>query len=447
MADDPDKDQNDEFRDMLREFLSGNSSIDPSQLADAAGLPNDPASIAQLLGQLQNAIRSNGDGINWDLALEQARTLAGADARSTEPAERAALEQAFHVAALWLDDVTSVAELTTQPQLIGRVEWARQTMPLWTQLAEPVALSISDALTQVLREQAPEEMQGMLANAGQIMRSIGGALFAMQLGQVVGQLAKEVVSGGDIGIPLLEDGHAALLPQNVAEFGDGLDIPDDQIQLYLAVRELAHARLFRHAKWLRLQLITSITEFAKGITIDTERLEELAESFDPSNPEELREAMVSGALIPPKSEAQQAALARLETVLALVEGWVDVVTAEATKLLPKADAIAETVRRRRASGGPAESAFATLVGLELRPRRLREAAAMWKAVSEAVGADGRDRLWSHPDLMPTGADLDDPSALVARLTAAASGEEPEYDAVDQALEDLLRGDTERPTEE
>jgi len=447
MADDPNKDQDDEFRDMLREFLSGNSSIDPSQLAGAAGLPNDPASIAQLLGQLQNAIRSNGDGINWDLALEQARTLAGADARETEPAERAALEQAFHVAALWLDGVTSVAELTTQPQLIGRAEWARQTMPIWTQLAEPVALSISDALTRVLKEQAPEEMQGMLANAGQIMRSIGGALFAMQLGQVVGQLAKEVVSGGDIGIPLLEDGHAALLPQNVAEFGEGLDIPDDQVQLYLAVRELAHARLFRHAKWLRLQLITSITEFAKGISIDTERLEELAESFDPSNPEELREAMVSGALIPPKSEAQQAALARLETVLALVEGWVDVVTAEATKLLPKADAIAETVRRRRASGGPAESAFATLVGLELRPRRLREAAAMWKAVSEAAGAEGRDRLWSHPDLMPTGADLDDPSALVARLTAEASGEEPEYDAVDQALEDLLRGDTERPKEE
>jgi putative hydrolase len=447
MADDPNKDQDDEFRDMLREFLSGNSSIDPSQLAGAAGLPNDPASIAQLLGQLQNAIRSNGDGINWDLALEQARTLAGADARPTTPDERSALEQAFHIAALWLDNVTSVAELTTQPQLIGRVEWARQTMPLWTQLAEPVALSISDALTTVLKEQAPEEMQGMLANASQIMRSIGGALFAMQLGQVVGQLAKEVVSGGDIGIPLLEDGHAALLPQNVAEFGEGLDIPDDQVQLYLAVRELAHARLFRHAKWLRLQLITSITEFAKGITIDTERLEELAESFDPSNPEELREAMVSGALIPPKSEVQQAALGRLETVLALVEGWVDVVTAEATTLLPKADAIAETVRRRRASGGPAESAFATLVGLELRPRRLREAAAMWKAVSEAAGADGRDRLWSHPDLMPTGADLDDPSALVARLTAEASGQEPEYDAVDQALEDLLRGDTERPKEE
>ncbi|KQR52599.1 hypothetical protein ASF88_13885 [Leifsonia sp. Leaf336] len=447
MADDPNKEPDDEFRDMLREFLSGDSSIDPSQLAGAAGLPNDPAAIQQLLGQLQNALMNPGGGINWDLASQQARTLAGEGAHAVTPAERSTLDQAFNVAALWLDQATTVAGLSTPPELIGRAEWARQTMPLWTQLAEPVALSISDALTRVLTEQAPEEMQGMIQNAGQVMRSVGGALFAMQLGQVVGQLSKEVVSGGDIGIPLLADGAAALIPQNVAEFGDGLDIPLDQVQLYLAVRELAHARLFRYAKWLRLQLITQITAFARGITIDTDRLESLAESFDPANPEELREAMVSGALIPPKTEEQQEALGRLETVLALVEGWVDVVTAGATGLLPKADAIAETVRRRRAAGGPAESAFASLVGLELRPRRLRDAAAMWQAVTDAVGQEARDHLWSHPDLLPQAADLDDPSALVARLTAAASGQEPERDEFDQALEDLLRGDGERPTED
>ncbi|RDV46879.1 hypothetical protein DOE76_02285 [Leifsonia sp. ku-ls] len=443
---DPDRDD-DELRDMLNQFLSGNgASIDPSRLAGAAGLPSDPASIQALLGQLQNALMNPGGGINWSIAEQQARQLAADGAHTVTPAERASLDQAFHVASLWLDEATGVAGLSATPELIGRAEWARQTMPLWTQLAEPVALSISDALTQVLAEQAPEEMQAMLQNAGQVMRSIGGALFAMQLGQVVGQLSKEVVSGGDIGIPLLPDGTAALIPQNVAEFGDGLDIPDDQVQLYLAVRELAHARLFRHAKWLRLQLITQITAFAKGIRIDTDALESLAENFDPSNPEELRDAMVSGRLIPPRTEEQQEALARLETVLALVEGWVDVVTANATRLLPRADAIAETVRRRRASGGPAESAFATLVGLELRPRRLRDAAAMWRAVTDAVGMDARDALWSHPDLLPQSSDLDDPSALVARLTAAATGQPPEQDALDQAIEDLLREDGDRPTE-
>jgi putative hydrolase len=295
----------------------------------------------------------------------------------------------------------------------------------------------------VLHEQAPEEMEGMLDDASKLMRNVGGTLFAMQLGQVVGQLSTEVVSGGDIGIPLLDDQQAALLPQNVLAFGADLDIPVDQVQLYLAVRELAHARLFRHARWLRLQLLSSITEFARGIHIDTSRLEQLAEEFDPANPEELREAMTSGALIPPKSEDQLVALARLETMLALVEGWVDVVTAEATTRLPKSDAIAETVKRRRASGGPAESAFSTLVGLELRPRRLREAAAMWRAVTDAVGAEKRDALWAQPDLIPTGEDIDDSSALITRITSGSA----EPDDIDQAIEDLLNDDSDdRPRE-
>jgi len=443
MTDDSQREPEDEFRDMLRQFLSGGSEIDPSQLAGAAGLPNDPAFVARLMGQLQNAVNRSGDGIDWSIATEQAVGVGSGTAVSPTPAETAALEQAFHVAALWLDDVTYVAELTVTPRLITRAEWARLTMPVWSQLAEPVANSIADSLTGVLTDQAPEEMRSMLAGASQVMRSVGGTLFAMQLGQVVGQLSTEVVSGGDVGIPLLDDQQAALVPQNVAAFGEGLDIEADQVQLYLAVRELAHARLFRHARWLRLHLISSIREFAHGISIDTSRLEELAVDFDPANPAELQEAMKSGALIPPKTDEQLAALGRLETTLALIEGWVDVVTAQATARLPKSAAIAETVRRRRAAGGPAESAFSTLVGLELRPRRLREAATLWQAVSDAVGPERRDDLWSHPDIVPTSADIDDPQGLVARLTST----EPTFDDVDQAIRDLLDDTTDdRPRE-
>ncbi|AMM20308.1 hypothetical protein AX769_09210 [Frondihabitans sp. PAMC 28766] len=443
MSEDAQPGSEDEFRDMLRQFLSGDSEIDPSKLVGAAGLPNDPAFVARLMSQLQSAVNRSGDGIDWSLASDQATAIGNSSAVVTPPAEVSALEQAFHVAALWLDEVTYVAELTVEPRLMTRAEWARASMPVWSQLAEPVADSIADSLTRVLSEQAPEEMRDMLASASQVMRNVGGALFAMQLGQVVGQLSTEVVSGGDVGIPLLDDQQAALLPQNVAAFGEGLDVDVDQVRLYLAVRELAHARLFRHARWLRLHLISSIREFAQGITIDTSRLEELAADFDPANPEQLQEAMASGALIPPKTDEQLAALARLETTLALIEGWVDVVTAKATERLPKSASIAEMVRRRRAAGGPAESAFATLVGLELRPRRLREAAAMWQAVSEATGAETRDSLWAHPDIVPTSDDIDDPQGLIARLTST----EPALDDVDRAIEDLLNDTGEdRPRE-
>ncbi|OJX62264.1 MAG: hypothetical protein BGO95_07990, partial [Micrococcales bacterium 73-13] len=308
----------------------------------------------------------------------------------------------------------------------------------------PVAASIANALTHALNEAAPEEMAEMLPGATRMVRNVGGTLFAMQLGGIVGRLAGEVLSGGDIGIPLLDDGQAVVLPQNAADFGRSLELPLDQVELWVSVRELAHARLFRHARWLRLQLLTAIGAYSHDIRIDTDRLEEVVADFDPSNPETLRDALQSGALIPPPSEAQLQARHRLETTLALIEGWVDVVTASATKRLPTADAIAEAIRRRRASGGPAERALGVLAGLELRPRRLREAARMWQEVTDAVGPAARDALWSHPDLVPTDADIDDPAGLVARLLAG----DPEPDEVDRAIEDLLgddRGD--RPVED
>lgn len=439
MTDEQSRSPEDEFREMLNQFLSGNSSIDPAQLAGAAGLPNDPASLAALMAQLQNAVSMAGEGVNWNVALTQAEARASQGERQIEPSERSSLEQAAHVANLWLDEATAFETTGSETRQMTRGQWARATIPVWTELATPVATSISDALTNVLNSEAPEEMRGALAGASGFLRSIGGSLFAMQLGNVVGQLSSEVVAGGDIGIPLLAEGESALLPQNIDEFGKDLDVPIEEVRLYLATREIAHARLFKHARWLRLHVISALRDFAHGVHIDMSRLQDLAEDFDPSNPEELRRALSEGSLIPPKTETQIAALTRLETILALIEGWVDAVTESATQRLPKTHALAETIRRRRASGGPAESAFGSLVGLELRPRRLREAAAMWKHIGQELGVARRDELWSHPDVMPDATDIDNPDALIARLSGTATPSAEDV-AFDEALDELLRGD-------
>lgn len=456
MSDEGDKSPEEQFQELLRQLFGGDAAamggpggmpnIDPEQLAKLTGMNIDPATLAQMMQQLQGAFTSGGDGISWDLAKRQALRIASSGGLSVTDGQRTDLDSALNVAALWLSEATTIAELSTEPTVMTREQWVEATLPVWAEVAEPVATSIADALTATLTEQMPEEMQGMVQGAGRLMRSVGGSLFATQLGQVVGQLSLEVVSGGDVGIPLLPTGTAAVLPQNLADFGSGLEISLDQIALFVATRELAHARLFRHAKWLRLHVISSITEFARGIRVDTDALEDLASRFDPSQPEELRAALESGALLPGRTEAQEATLARLESMLASVEGWVDVVTADATARLPKADAIAEVVRRRRAAGGPAEQAFSSLVGLQLRPRRLREAAAMWRTITDAVGIEARDSLWDYPDLMPTSDDIDDPTRIIESLQARIRGDEPPQDEVDAAIARLLAGEDERPSE-
>ncbi|MFT4219784.1 MAG: zinc-dependent metalloprotease [Microbacterium sp.] len=442
MADDDDRSPEDEFQELMRQlFGASGANLDPEQLSRLSGLPIDPAMMSTVMQHLQSAFANAGDGgISWDVAQRQALHIANQSSLGVTDGQRSDLGQAFQLASLWVSEATAISELSEPPRAMTRGQWVEATLPVWQELAEPVATSIADALTRTLSEQAPEELQGVVAGAGRLMRGIGGTLFATQLGHVVGRLSTEVVSGGEVGIPVMPAGAAAILPQNFADFATGLEVEQDQLALYLAARELAHARLFRHAKWLRLHVISQVTDFARGIDVDTEALEELASRFDPNEPEELRAALESGALLPTRTDAQNAALARLENLLATIEGWVDVVTADATGRLPHADRIAEAARRRRAVGGPAEQALGSLVGLELRPRRLREAAAMWRAVTDAVGVDARDALWDYPDFMPSSEDIDDPAALIARLEARARGEEPARDAFDDALEALLSGE-------
>jgi putative hydrolase len=242
-----------------------------------------------------------------------------------------------------------------------------------------------------------------------MVATLGGALFGGQLGQALGTLAAEVLSAGDIGLPLGPAGTAALVPANIAEYGAGLEIAPDEVRLYVALREAAHQRLFGHVPWLRSHVLAAVEAYAAGITVDREAIEEAMSRVDPTDPESMRQLQVEGIFSPEASPQQTAALTRLETALALVEGWVcHVVDTAAEQRLPSAVRLAETFRRRRAAGGPAEQTFAALVGLELRPRRLREATALWAALTGHRGVAGRDALWGHPDLLPTEDDFADP---------------------------------------
>lgn len=428
----------DDFEAFMRHFLNGNDRIDPEQLAQAAGLPTDPAALAAMLEQIKRAMSSlqaqgGSSGVNWELATNQAKTIAHSGSLAISESVRKSIQDAIAIGSLWLNEATAIPELVGEPKLLSREVWVSDAMPLFQALSEPVANRMSEALSENLTQNAPEEIQEILGNASGVMKSAGGALFAMQLGQALGKLSHEVITGGDIGLPLFKDQRAAFVAQNLEAFVTGLEIERDQAYIYLVIREMAHVRLFKHSKWLRESVVSQISKYASEISIDNSRITQIAEDFDPEHPDELRVALESGAFIAERTDDQSAALSSIETLLALIEGWVDVVTEEATRRMPRAAAVAEAVRRRRATGGPAELTFGTLVGLELRPRRLREAAAMWREIGAAVGIEKRDALWDHPDVLPTSADIENPSSLISKLRE--SGQLP--DAFDQALRDLL----------
>jgi len=404
--------------------------LDPQQLAEASGLAASPAMMDHVLAQIRSLMtQSQGEDVNWTLAHDVARGVA---AQGGDPVVSAATASGYRSAVsraeLWLDAATDFDPSRLEPHVWSRAQWVEATLPTWRVLAGPVAVSVSGALGSVLHAEADGSMGGLLG-------SVPPTVCGMHMGQAAGQAALEAFGGTDLGIPLLPQPRVALVPSVIEAFSAGLDIPADEVHAFVALREAAHVRLFGAAPWLPGQLHAAIERYAAAITIDLEALDSAVSDAGAGDPAALQRALTRGIFVNHHTPEQAATLEQIETWLALIEGWVDeVTTVAAAPHLPSIGALREMMRRRRAAGGPAEDAFANLLGLDLRPRRLRDASAMWGALTRSVGAAERDAIWAHPDLPPRPDQLADWAGWID--SRAAGG-----DDIDAELQRMLEGDT------
>jgi putative hydrolase len=347
-----------------------------------------------------------------------------------------ATQEAFDIADLWINEATSFPTLVIpETCALSRRDWIDSTLNGWEELAKPLVDGMSQAMSQMLNEtlgtESGEESSPSFSIPGfgnmnisqssiaAIMGTFMSSLISTQLGQTIGNLSTTVTGANDVALPLTSPIRPQLIPQNVTQWGKDLEIPEAEIRIYLALREIAAARLFSSTPWLREYVRNSIALYGKGIRVDitaiTQQAEEAMNSgqIDPSNPESMTLALSGGMFTPEETPAQRDALEKLETVLALIEGWIDaVVTRAAGERLPSMIKLRETQQRRRATNSPTQQLFATLVGLEVSPRRTREAITFWEKIAEMKDIQARDQIWDESFLLPTSKDLTDPEGFL-----------------------------------
>jgi len=321
-------------------------------------------------------------------------------------------------------DPSSAAAAFDGPKVaIPAADWVDLTIPGWhgdiAPLAQGLLEAMADLLAQATQEQGAEAPIPLDAIGG-LLRGFIATMVATQLGQSIGTLASTVTGAHDAGLPILDPPRPVLIPENIAAWSADLEIPQSEIYLFHALRESAVARLFAHNPWLVSYIQSTITEYGRGIRIDLDAIQRQAEEamsgFDPSQPIEgqvnLSIELNNGIFSPEESPQQKAALEKLETVFALIDGWTDdVVVTAAGDRMPNIEALRETHRRRRAAATPAQQLFATLLGLEVSPRLTREASAFWKTIRQESQIENRDALWAG--ILPSAEDLKNPSAFIA----------------------------------
>ena len=342
--------------------------------------------------------------------------------------ELAVVTSAFEISEIWLDEALSFPATGIAPNSATRLDWVDQTISGWHKTIEPLAAGLSSAISnlldQAMNTQAGENPEGAppIEMITMMLRSFIGAMIATQLGQSIGTLATSVTGAHDVGLSLLDPAHPVVIPENIENWANELEIPKSEVFIFHALREGAVARLFANNPWLVSYIQSAVVEYGKGIHIDIEAIQRQAQSAfenmqenvgeDALDAEAMSFALDSGIFTPEESPAQKIALAKLETVFALIDGWTDEVTALAAgDRLPAIEQLRETLRRRRAAASPAQQLFSSMLGLEVSPKLTREASAFWKKIREVKSIAERDQIWSG--LLPTAEDLLDPEKFLA----------------------------------
>jgi putative hydrolase len=395
-------------------------------------------------------LMATGSGpVNWELARQVAvATAAGADtfgmtpqlpspAATLDPGEARAWDDRLRLAELWVDPATSLpgggVALAARP--LSRPDWAEAVLPGFAPLVEPSARR----MTEALGSDAAAGMPG----AGDMVGRLGGLLAGLQVGTIVGQLARSALGQYELAMPPGDPARVLLVPENVAAFEQAAGLPSDQLRLWLACHEVAGQRLFAGAGWLRDHLHGVVAEIARETDPDTSGLMDRLQSLDiGGGPGALQELLEGGeGLLGPPSAALQAAVAKLEVLLALYAGYAVVIAERALEgRLPALQAIQAAVRRRLADPQAPYGLFAQLLRADPERAAAARGERFCREVLAATDIEGLDRVWAHPDFLPSAAELDVPGRWLERVGLVGGAEVD----LDEGLRALLEGEDRPP---
>ena len=370
-----------------------------------------------MFGDLARLFSRQGP-VNWDVARQTAAWLAtdGQAEPNVDPLERIRLEELVRVADLRVSAATgldtSIAGGILSILPVSRGDWALHSLEAYRPFLERLATSLSSSGGA---DDSPADPTTQLM--GDLGKMLGPVLLGMQSGFMLGHLSRRALGQYDLPLPRLPADQLLIVPANLDAFAGQWSLVADDLRLWVCLQEVTHHAVLGRPH-VRARLQDLINEYVSRFEVDPEELEASLGNLDPTdaaglqavlgNPETLLGAM--------RSPGQQETLSRIETLTAVIEGYVDhVMDTTGRGLIGSYSQLTEALRRRRVEATDGERFAARLLGLELGRGQYERGATFIRGVVERAGEEGLSRLWVSERELPTPAELDAPGLWLARI--------------------------------
>jgi coenzyme F420 biosynthesis associated uncharacterized protein len=370
----------DSAHDPAPDALTGTPSRDPAVPAGASSAAYVDYEFAKWTGR---TVVNPGPQVSSDEADEIVADLRAAAAEAQEPVAVTSRLQA--------------PEDAPEPLIVDRAGWISANVDSFKAMIDPVV----DKL--LAKRKGPESPTA---------QAIGGKVTGAEMGGLLAYLSSKILGQYDLapgGTPRL-----LLVAPNVVEVERKLGVNPRDFRRWVAMHEETHRVQFTAVPWLREHLIARSQSLAVDLAPTPEEMGKRLEQLARNLPGVISSGEGLGQLF--ATPEQKARIAELTAVMSLLEGHADVVMDDVgPSIIPTVDEIRRKFNARRSGAVGIDRVLRKLLGIEAKMRQYRDGAVFVRAVTDEIGREGFNAVWSSPDTLPKATEILDPGAWVRRV--------------------------------
>ncbi len=364
-------------------------------------------------GTTTTTARAGSDYVDWAFAARASRRMVPAGPKVSSEEIRDLVAELRQAAARAVEPVAQtsllrVPEGAPRPLVVDRTGWIEANVASLQGMLGPVLDDV------VERRRAHERTRGRGSDRDtpEIVQRVGGALTGTEVAGMLSWVSTKVLGQFDLapqGTPRL-----LLVAPNIMAAERELDVDEHDFRLWVCLHEETHRVQFTAVPWLRDHVVASARRIGSRLVPEGDAMGEQLQTVIRGLPGVLRgEVDITHLLATPEQREQ---IADITAVMSLLEGHADVVMDEVgPEVIPSVALIRERFDQRRKGAGTVDVLLRRLLGMEAKMRQYRDGAAFVRAVTDKVGIEGFNRIWTSPETLPRATEIPDPGAWVRRV--------------------------------
>jgi len=261
-----------------------------------------------------------------------------------------------------------------------------------------------------------------VSSLGPVVGAIGPRATGAEVGALLAYLGTRVLGQFELLGPAPDEkgeaGRLTLVAPNIVATEQALGVDPHDFRLWVCLHEVTHRTQFAAAPWLQPHVRELLGSYLSASDLDPAAVLSRLRAALGSVGEIVRGRSDLSLIELVQTPEQREVLDRVTGLMSLLEGHADVVMdGVGPDVVPSVAAIRDRFEGRRRSGNPVEKMLRRLFGIEMKMKQYAEGAVFVRAVVDDVGMSGFNRVWSGPEMLPTGAEIRDPAAWLARTAS------------------------------